>query len=107
LDDRGWQWLEARKPKIVEGNPKFDRPETEKVAVKMLQLAEIQKKDQFKSHREKDMLSTSIGSEEHVGRVRGMSSMLSIRDGFKKDRARYRSHDRYKEEIVAAAENAM
>jgi len=36
-----------------------------------------------------------------------MSSKLSIRDGFKKDRARYRSHDRYKEEIVAAAENTM
>ena len=36
-----------------------------------------------------------------------MSSKLSIRDGFEKDRARYRSHDRYKEEIVAAAENAM
>jgi hypothetical protein len=32
---------------------------------------------------------------------------LSIKDGFEKDRARYRSHDRYKEEIVAAAENAM
>jgi hypothetical protein len=32
---------------------------------------------------------------------------LSIKDGFKKDRARYRSHDRYKEEIMAAAENAM
>ena len=36
-----------------------------------------------------------------------MSSKLSIKDGFEKDKARYRSHDRYKEEIVAAAENAM
>ena len=36
-----------------------------------------------------------------------MSSKLSIRDGFEKDRARYRSHDRYKEEIVTAAESAM
>ena len=73
----------------------------------MLQLAELQKKGEFKPNREVDVLSTAIGSEEHVGRVRGMSSMLSIRDGFKKDRARYRSHDRYKEEIVAAAETAM
>ena len=53
------------------------------------------------------MLSTAIGSKEHGGRVRGMSSKLSIRDGFEKDRARYRSHDHYKEEIVAAAESAM
>ena len=35
-----------------------------------------------------------------------MSSKLSIKDGFEKDKARYRSHDCYKEEIVAAAENA-
>ena len=73
----------------------------------MLQLAELQKKGQLKSNREKDVLSTAIGSKEHGGRVRGMSSKLSIRDGFEKDRARYRSHDRYKEEIVAAAESAM
>ena len=44
LDDREWQWLEAMKPKIVEGKPKFDRPETEAVAERMLQLAELQKK---------------------------------------------------------------
>ena len=49
----------------------------------------------------------AIGSKEHGGRVRGVSSKLSIKDGFEKDRARYRSHGRYKEEIVAAVENAM
>jgi len=32
---------------------------------------------------------------------------LSIKDGFEKDRARYRSHDHYKEEIMVVAENAM
>ena len=107
MEDRGWQWLEARKPKIVKGKPKFDRPETEAVAERMLQLVELQKKGQFKTKREKDVLSTAIGSKEHGGRVRGMSSKLSIKDGFEKDRARYRSHDRYKEEIIATAENAM
>ena len=73
----------------------------------MLKLAELQKKGEFKPNREVDVLSIAIGSKEHRGRVRGMSSKLSIRDGFKKDRARCRSHDRYKEEIVAAAESAM
>ena len=53
------------------------------------------------------MLSTTIGSKEHGGRVRGLSSKLSIKDGFEKDKARYRIHDHCKEEIVAAAENAM
>ena len=73
----------------------------------MLQLAELQKKGQFKANREKDVLSAAIRCKEYGGHVRGMSSKLSIKDGFEKDRARYRSHDRYKEEIVAAAENAM
>ena len=41
LDDRGWQWLEARKPKIVAGKPKFDQPETEAVAERMLKLAKL------------------------------------------------------------------
>ena len=53
------------------------------------------------------MLSTAIGSKEHGGRVRGLSSKLSLKDGFEMDRSRYRSHDCYKEEIVAAAEIAM
>ena len=45
LDDHGWQWLEARKPKIVEVKPKFDQPETEAVAERMLKLAKLQKKE--------------------------------------------------------------
>ena len=53
------------------------------------------------------MLSTAIGSKEHGGRVRGLSSKLSFKDGFEKDQSRYKSHDRYKEEIVEAAEIAM
>ena len=73
----------------------------------MLELAELQKQGKFKPQREQDVLSTAIGSKEHGGRVRGLSSKLSIKDGFEKDKSRYRSHDRYKEEIVAAAEKAM
>ena len=105
MDERGWRWLEARKPKIVEGKTKFDRPETEAVADKMLELAELQKQGKFKPHRERDVLSTAIGSKEHGGCVRGLSSKLSLKYGFEKDRSRYRSHDI--EEIVAAAEIAM
>ena len=107
LDERGWQWIQARKPKPVEEKPKFEQPETDMVAQKMLELAKLQKLGKFKPQREHDVLSTTIGSKEHGGRVRGLSSKLSIEDGFEKDKARYRSHDRYKEEIVAAAENAM
>ena len=107
LDERGWQWIQARKPKLVDGKPKFDQPETDTVAQKMLELAELQKQGKFKPQREHDVLSTAIGSKEHGGLVRGLSSKLSIKDGFEKDKARYRSYDHYKEEIMAAAENTM
>jgi len=52
LDERGWQWIQARKPKLVEGKPKFDQPENDMVAQKMLALAELQKQGKFKPQRE-------------------------------------------------------
>ena len=61
MDERGWRWLEARKPKIVEGKTKFDRPETEVVADKMLELAELQKQGKFKPHRERDVCVQQLG----------------------------------------------
>jgi len=51
LDERGWQWIQARKPKLVEGKLKFDQPETDTVAQKMLELAELQKQGKFKPQR--------------------------------------------------------
>ena len=41
LDERGWRWILTWKPKLVEGKPKFDRPMTEAVAEKMLELADL------------------------------------------------------------------
>ena len=50
------------------------------------------------------MLSIALGSKEHGGRVIGVSSKLSSRDGFQEDRSTYKRHDRYKEEMIQAAE---
>ena len=52
------------------------------------------------------MLSTAIGTKEHGGRIRGVSSKLTFRDGFEEDRSTYKRHDRYKEEMIQAAEQA-
>ena len=79
----------SKEAKASEGKPKFDQPEANTVA-----LAELQKQGKFKPQREQDVLSTAIGSKEHGGHVRGLSSKLSIKDGFEKDKARYRCHDR-------------
>jgi hypothetical protein len=54
----------------------------------MLELVELQIQGKFKPQREQDVLSIAIGSKEHGGRVRGLSSKLSIKDGFEKDKAR-------------------
>jgi hypothetical protein len=91
----------------VDGKPKFDQPETESVAQKMYELTELQKQGKFKAKREKDVLSTAIGSKEHGGRVRGLSSKLTIKDGFQQDQDSYRKHDHYKEEMKEAAEKAL
>ena len=77
--------IQARKPKLVDRKPKFDQPETDTVAQKMLELAELQKQGKFKLQREHDVLSMAIGSKEHGRHLRGMSSKLSIKDEFEKD----------------------
>ena len=73
LTDRGWFWLEARKPKIVDGKPHFDEPQTEAIAKKMYELTDLQSRGKFKAKRDKDVLSTALRSKEYGGRVRGVS----------------------------------
>jgi hypothetical protein len=92
---------------MVDGKPAFDQPKTKAVAQKMYQLTELQKQGKFKAKRDKDVLSTALGPKEHGGCVRGMSSKLTIRDGFQEDQASYRRHDRYKEEMKEVAKKAQ
>ena len=58
LTERAMFWLQARKPKIVEGKPHFDKPETKTVTQKMYKLTELQKQGKFSVKRDKDVLST-------------------------------------------------
>ena len=50
--------------------------------------------------------STSLGSKEHGGRIRDLSFKLTFRDGFQEDQSTYNSHDRYKEDMIQAAEKS-
>jgi len=56
-------------PKVMPRNFVPWLPETDTVAQKMLELAELQKQGKFKPQRKHDVLSTTIGSKEHRGRV--------------------------------------
>jgi hypothetical protein len=91
----------------VDGKPKFDQPEIKAMAQKMYALTKLQKQGKFKPKREKYVLSTANGSKEHGGRVRGVSSKLTIKDGFRQDQVSYRRHDCYKEEMKEVDEKAL
>jgi hypothetical protein len=82
------------KPKIVDGKPQYE-------------LNKLQKQGKFKAKRDKDVFSTAIGSKEHGGCVRGLSSKLTIKDVFQQDQTSYRKHDHYKEELQEATEKAL
>ena len=57
--------------------------------------------------RDKDVLSTALVTKEHGGRVRGVSSKLTFREGFQEDRSTYKRHDRCKEGMIQAAEKVV
>nr|TKV93837.1 hypothetical protein SEVIR_9G255400v2 [Setaria viridis] len=95
LDERGWQWLAARKPTIVDGKPTFSTSET------------YQRKGEFVPNRDKYVLSSALGMKEHGGYVGGVSSKLTIKDGFERDRASYKSHSCYKDDLREVAEKAL
>jgi hypothetical protein len=52
------------------------------VAQKIYEHTKLQKQGKFKPKREKDVLNAAIGSKEHGGHIRGLSSKLTIKDGF-------------------------
>jgi hypothetical protein len=72
----------------------------------MYELTELQKEGKFRVKRDKDVLSTAIGTKEHGGHIRGVSSKLTFREGFEEDRSTYKRHDCYNEEMIQAAEKA-
>nr|ABA93848.1 transposon protein, putative, CACTA, En/Spm sub-class [Oryza sativa Japonica Group] len=68
---RSRNWVRARTPKITdEGKVSFEDLELQSVADKLENLSSSQKKGFFKPKREKDVLSTALGTPEHGGRVR-------------------------------------
>ncbi|RCV07756.1 hypothetical protein SETIT_1G271300v2 [Setaria italica] len=97
----------ARKPTIVDGKPTFLTSKTNQVAEKINDLSKRQRKGEFIPNRDKDVLSSALGMKEHGGRVRGVSLKLTIKDGFERDRASYKSHSRYKDDLREATEKAL
>uniref|UniRef100_K4AIJ4 Transposase Tnp1/En/Spm-like domain-containing protein n=1 Tax=Setaria italica TaxID=4555 RepID=K4AIJ4_SETIT len=91
LDERSRNWVLACDSKV-----KFKHPTTDEIYARLEQLTERQKKGLFKPDREKDQLTTAIGTTKHSGHVQGMSSTLPWGNAFHNDQASYRKRDRYK-----------
>uniref|UniRef100_K3XSL7 Uncharacterized protein n=1 Tax=Setaria italica TaxID=4555 RepID=K3XSL7_SETIT len=66
-----------------------------------------ERKGELVPNRDKDVLNLALGTKEHGGCVRGVSSKLTIKDGFERDRASYKSHSHYKDDLREGAEKAL
>ena len=64
----------------------------------MAQIVDAEKQGLFHPDREKDQLTTAIGTPEHSGRVREVSSSLPWKQAFPNDPG-YRKRDRYKKDL--------
>jgi hypothetical protein len=77
------------------------------VQEKAVELTTKQRLGQFKSDREKDVLSGALSTAEHTGCIRGIASQMPWKVGFPKDVSSYKKRDRYKKNIKDAIEEKM
>ena len=67
-------YLYARSPKKVkEGKTKYNKPKTEEVEKRILEVSVVEKSGSFEPRRERDVLTEALGNPEHHGHVRGVS----------------------------------
>jgi hypothetical protein len=77
MDEHSRNWCLARIPILAPYiKVTFEKPIIEQIYEKLEELAKMQKKGLFRLDRQKDMLTTAIGTPKHSGCVRGMSSTL-------------------------------
>jgi hypothetical protein len=76
LDECSRNWALARQPIVTPEGVTFRNLTTTEIYNRLQQIAEQQKIGLFKPDREKDQLSTAIGTPEHTGCVRGPTNWL-------------------------------
>ncbi|KAJ1276978.1 hypothetical protein BS78_05G258600, partial [Paspalum vaginatum] len=103
LNDQTFQWVKGREVKVPGGQTRIAKPETQEVVERIRFWAEKEKEGKFISDRENDDLTKGLGTKEHGGRVRGVSSKVNWKEGFTEDRHKYKKHDRYKQKMRETA----
>jgi hypothetical protein len=90
-DERTINWILGRANLTDEG--KLQHPElVAEVVKKVGEIVEKQKKGAFKPRRENDQLTAALGNPEHGGRVRGVSSQISLKEAFPQYADSYKKH---------------
>jgi hypothetical protein len=77
----------------------YKKKEVAVVQQKALQVAAKQRLGLFQSDRENDQLKEALGNPKHTGHIRGVGSQMLWKQGFLKDSASYKKHDRYKKSL--------
>ena len=98
IPERGKYWCLARQPRYRAGKVVFENLTTAEIYERLAQIVDAEKQGLFHPDREKDQLTAAIGTAEHSGRVRGVSSSLPWKQAFPNDPG-YRKRDRYKKDL--------
>jgi hypothetical protein len=85
IDERVVNWLLARSKLTQDGKLVHKKKGVAEVQEKAVELTTKQRLRQFKSDREKDILSGALGTAEHTGCIRGVASQMSWKVGFPND----------------------
>jgi hypothetical protein len=85
IDERVVNWLLARSKLTQDGKLVHKKKGVAEVQEKTVELTTKQRLRQFKSDREKDILSGALGTAEHTGCIRGVASQMSWKVGFPND----------------------
>jgi hypothetical protein len=85
IDERAVNWLLARSELTQDDKLIHKKKGVAAVQEKAVELTAKQRLGQFKSDREKDVLSGALGTAKHTGCIRGIASQMSWKVGFPKD----------------------
>lgn len=96
---KNWVWARSTGQVSDEGDILFETPDIEEVTTNLQQIVEKERSGQFVPRRERDQLTAALGTAEHSGRVRGLSSKTSWKVGFPQDAPSYKKRDKYKEQL--------
>ena len=98
LEERSRNWVYARSDVTDEGQLVLKDPASSEVVEKLKDTVKQQEQGLFQPEYHRDQLTKALGTKEKGGRVRGVSSSASWKEGFS-DPPAYRKRDLHKKDL--------